>query len=276
MRITIDNDFSNDPRFVILAKNVGCADKAIGMCRRLWMSAQFYWTKNQQLIPKAVFNNSDFGPLVDACLLIEQDDGYYACGTKDKFAWHQKRIEAGRIGGINNASKRQANVKQTQANDEQDLSKDKQGYSKIKPPTPTPTPTQTQNNNLSVVKRARARTERPHTTRQKLQIASTQGATRVIAVFQTSGRDEAAAREALGPTIWEILYQKYPLNTWGQWFSEYSNHVNRKATQFFVKDLKAHFEAFIPLVAPPKPANSDDNALNPDNPNSDTLKIESQ
>lgn len=98
-RINIDDDVESRPEYRKLLKLVGGDDhKALGMLVTFWRLAQKYWGEGK-LIPLADIEAWDFQPILESRWGIRKDDGIYAIGSEERFAWYRQRVEAGKKGG---------------------------------------------------------------------------------------------------------------------------------------------------------------------------------
>jgi hypothetical protein len=96
-RINVEDSLYTDPRFRALTRKVGCEDKALGMCIRLWRLAQSHWAKGG-MIPPEDFELEDLDIMLTV-RLAEKRQGYiYARGSEEHFDWYRQRVEASKKG----------------------------------------------------------------------------------------------------------------------------------------------------------------------------------
>lgn len=93
-RINIDDELHADIRFKRLVRKLGNEDQAIGMLYRFWRLAQDYWGDECGLMPIAEFEAEDFRPLAEVGFAEIRDDGYYAAGAEERFAWYLQKCRA--------------------------------------------------------------------------------------------------------------------------------------------------------------------------------------
>lgn len=106
-RLNIELSINRDQRFQELLIKVGDRQKAKGILWELWELAQQYWVPNRKPIPREVWDRSGLPQaLLDVRLASLRDDGIYAAGAEEQFAWLFQKIDAGRAGGKKSAEKR--------------------------------------------------------------------------------------------------------------------------------------------------------------------------
>lgn len=140
-RLNIETKLWADPRLQTLMILVGDRQKAKGMVVELWTVAQEHWFPNRELIPEQTVADLGLDPVVQVGLAERREEGVYAKGSEEHFAWLFERQEAGRRGGIASARARkeagEAKLKQNQAELKQSLSSVKQSSSKTKQNEPS-------------------------------------------------------------------------------------------------------------------------------------------
>lgn len=109
-RINIDDSFFNDPRIKLLEQlikgeiNAGSwvdpEALAYGIALKGFRFAQWYWLKNEQLIPAIVFESLGLSILVEAGLAEHREGGFYVKGTREFSQWLQQKKDAGKASGL--------------------------------------------------------------------------------------------------------------------------------------------------------------------------------
>lgn len=95
----MDDDIEQRPEYRRLLKLVGYDDdKALGMLVRFWRLAQKYWGEHQ-LVPLEDIENWEFQPIVDSRWGVVREDGVYAIGSEERFAWYRQKCDAAKKGG---------------------------------------------------------------------------------------------------------------------------------------------------------------------------------
>lgn len=97
-RINVEDDVFRDPRWFGLLSVVGDPDAALGKLVLFWFLGQKFWINGEQLIPNGMIPAS-LKPVISAGFGEEREGGVYVRGSREKFAWLQKKRDAGRIGG---------------------------------------------------------------------------------------------------------------------------------------------------------------------------------
>jgi hypothetical protein len=96
-RINIEDELESDFRFKRLVRLVGDEDKAIGLIYRFWRIAQKLWGDEMSLILEEEFHAEGFAPILSAGLAEVRDNGVYAKGSEDRFAWYLQKCRASKI-----------------------------------------------------------------------------------------------------------------------------------------------------------------------------------
>lgn len=134
-RINVDDEIGSDPRFIkLLGLLQGDYWRALGLCVGAWRMGQKFFkdVDAKGIIPLNEWAQTDFAPILECGLAIEKDGGIYIKGSKDKFAWLDKKVEAGKIGGKKSADSRKRKKKQNEANASSASSKTEHSSSKTK------------------------------------------------------------------------------------------------------------------------------------------------
>jgi hypothetical protein len=98
-RINVEDDIESRLEYRKLLKLVGYDDdKALGMLIRFWRLAQKYWGEHK-LVPIEEMENWDFQPLVESRWAIITEEGVYAKGAEEQFAWYRQKCDAAKNGG---------------------------------------------------------------------------------------------------------------------------------------------------------------------------------
>lgn len=105
-RINIEDRIWSDSRFQDLILIVNNRFIAKGMIIELWTIAQKHWLENKSLIPKQEFERAGLSPLLVVGLAEERQDGIYAKGSEDHFAWYHNSIEQRKEAGKKSAEAR--------------------------------------------------------------------------------------------------------------------------------------------------------------------------
>lgn len=96
-RISIDDELHAEKGFKRLVRTLADEDKAIGMLYRFYRAAQDYWGAEKALMPEEEFRAEGLAPILEAGgLAIKKDNGIYACGGEERFAWYLQRCRASR------------------------------------------------------------------------------------------------------------------------------------------------------------------------------------
>lgn len=120
VRINVENMLWSDHRFQKLLIAVGDRHKSIGLAVDLWVLAQKYWIPNKLPIPHHEFEKSGLPLVLIECGLAEsREDGIYAKGAEEHFAWWFKKQGAGKTGGNASAAKRRLSTAQALLSDAQ-------------------------------------------------------------------------------------------------------------------------------------------------------------
>ena len=105
-RINVEDQFWTDPRKQYLASKLGCELKAIGACVRFWRLAQEYH-KRGKMIPESAFRFAMLPEeLFDAEFAVRFEEGIYAKGGEENFAWIKSKIDNGKAGGVESGKAR--------------------------------------------------------------------------------------------------------------------------------------------------------------------------
>lgn len=106
-RLNIDDEWYADPTCrrkalidAVSKKPRNPAREADGTAADAWRLAQRYWKDGKKLIPKDVWRRADLDVLFEADLAEERPDGIYVRGTAEKADWLQRKVDAGRKGGL--------------------------------------------------------------------------------------------------------------------------------------------------------------------------------
>lgn len=98
-RINIDDGVESRPEYRRLLKLVNYDDdKALGLLVRFWRLAQDYWGEHQ-LVPLEEIENWDFQLILDSRWGIIRENGVYAIGSEERFAWYRQKCDASKKGG---------------------------------------------------------------------------------------------------------------------------------------------------------------------------------
>lgn len=97
-RISIDDELHADARFKRLVRKLSNEDQAIGLLYRFWRLAQDHWADDCGLMPIAEFEAEDFRPLAEVGFAELKEDGYYAAGAEERFAWYLQKCKASKAG----------------------------------------------------------------------------------------------------------------------------------------------------------------------------------
>lgn len=92
-RVNIDDELHADWRFKALARELESEDAAIGILYRFWRLAQDYWADGE-LLPLKIFEREQLEILLELEFAEKRDNGIYACGAKERFAWYAQRCAA--------------------------------------------------------------------------------------------------------------------------------------------------------------------------------------
>lgn len=98
-RINVDDDVEGRNEYRKLLKLLGGDDdRALGMLIRFWRLAQKYWGEGK-LVPLEEVQAWDFQPILDSRWGLIREDGVYAIGSEERFAWYRQVLEAASAGG---------------------------------------------------------------------------------------------------------------------------------------------------------------------------------
>lgn len=70
---------------------------AIGMLYRFWRAAQDYWSENFSLMSIEEFEADEFSVLAEVGFAEMRENGYYAAGSEERFAWYVQRCRASEL-----------------------------------------------------------------------------------------------------------------------------------------------------------------------------------
>lgn len=96
-RLNVDIKLGCDYRFQKFMLMVGDRVKAKGYLWELWALAQVHWYPNRELIPYSAWEAAGLPDALVECNLVEKrENGYYARGSEEYFAWKFQCGEAGK------------------------------------------------------------------------------------------------------------------------------------------------------------------------------------
>lgn len=95
-RINVDDDIETRPEYRRLVKILeGNDHEALGLLVNFWRLAQKYWGEGK-LVPIEDVETWGFEPLVESKWAVIREEGVYAKGSEERFAWYRQRVQAGK------------------------------------------------------------------------------------------------------------------------------------------------------------------------------------
>lgn len=108
-RVNTEDGLTADYRFRKLTRLLGNEDTACGMLNRFWRIAQDFWGQEMTLMPWDIFEGEGFQPILECGLAEKRDDGIYAKGAEEHFAWYLQKCQASKKGVETRKKNREAN-----------------------------------------------------------------------------------------------------------------------------------------------------------------------
>lgn len=106
-RINIEECWWSDPRRSKLIRLVGDEERADGAAIKMWRTAQEFWKRNHELVPRSVFEALQCASeLIQSGLAEDQGESIYVRGSSQYLEWVKNASEAGRLGGLKSAQAR--------------------------------------------------------------------------------------------------------------------------------------------------------------------------
>ena len=107
-RINIEECWWSDPRRSKLIRLLGGdEERADGAVIKMWRTAQEFWKRDHQLVPRRVFEAlQSASELIEAGLADDRGDYIYVRGSSEYLEWVKDKTEAGKLGGLKSAQAR--------------------------------------------------------------------------------------------------------------------------------------------------------------------------
>lgn len=104
-RINIEECWWSDPRRTKLLLKIGFAADSAAV--NMWRTGQEFWSKNQSLVPKDVFDKLEYSKeLIEAGLADVRESFVYVRGSSEYLTWLQEKREQARMAGKKSAERR--------------------------------------------------------------------------------------------------------------------------------------------------------------------------
>lgn len=117
-RINIEECWWSDPRRSKLIRLIGDEERADGTAIKMWRTAQEFWKRDHQLVPRSVFEALQFASeLLQSGLAEEREGSIYVRGSSQYLEWVKDAAEAGRLGGLKSAQTRREKYGSAQPKD---------------------------------------------------------------------------------------------------------------------------------------------------------------
>jgi hypothetical protein len=241
-----------NPRFKALVKKCKCEFEAFGMLACFYEVAQDYWA-HDKLVPKDEFHLGDYHRILEVGLAIEEENGIYAKGGAERFAWLKERVDAGRKGGRKSAEVRREKYGTTQpvsteANPKQSFDSPEAKFKQTRSKTnPTSTVTVTSTSLKIPVGLPKPRSQNQVIAFERSMEKRSIGiADKLMGVFRKHGGDEVGARDELPSWVWNMIENRW--NHWEAFCIEASNAFKSGKATFFQHQLRESIAAALLLT----------------------------